>query len=430
MAITGRVAALLALGLVPALLVPHALTVLTWTVLVASIGALDWALAGRPDEVQISRAPMRALRLTEQTTSELTLTNTGKRPLRALVRDAWQPSAGAVADRHRVHLPAGESRRVRTTLAPRRRGELAAAGITVRSYGPLGLVARQRTLPAADRLHVLPEFASRRHLPSRLARLREMDGRTAVNVRGQGTEFDSLREYVIGDDVRAIDWRATARRSEVVVRTWRPERDRRVLIMLDTSRLSAARLGDVPRLDAGIEAALLLTALAAQAGDRVDLIAAGRTVQARVRGEHSPTVMAELARSLAPLAPELLEPDWPMVAQEVRDRMSQRGLVVLLTALEPGAVESGLLKVVASLATEHQVVLASATDPEAQALRTVRESSAELFDAAAAERAELERGALARRLGRAGAEVIQRGPHDLAPALADTYLALKAAGRM
>src|SRR5690625_5777237 len=99
-----------------------------------------------------------------------------------------------------------------------------------------------------------------------------MDGRTAVNVRGQGTEFDSLREYVIGDDVRAIDWRATARRSEVVVRTWRPERDRRVMIVLDSSRLSAARLGDEPRIEAQIESALLLAALASKAGDRVDLI--------------------------------------------------------------------------------------------------------------------------------------------------------------
>ena len=74
-----------------------------------------------------------------------------------------------------------------------------------------------------------------KHLPSRLNLLREMDGRSAVMVRGAGTEFDSLRQYVPGDDVRSIDWRSTARRGEVVVRTWRPERDRHVLIIIDSA---------------------------------------------------------------------------------------------------------------------------------------------------------------------------------------------------
>ena len=122
----------------------------------------------------------------------------------------------------------------------------------------------------------LPPFESRKHLPSRLARLRELDGRSAVRMRGAGTEFDSLREYVRGDDVRSIDWRASARNRTVVVRTWQPERDRRVVIVLDTSRVSAARIGDVPRLDSAMDAALLLAALAARAGDRIDFLAGDR----------------------------------------------------------------------------------------------------------------------------------------------------------
>ena len=95
---------------------------------------------------------------------------------------------------------------------------------------------------------------------------------------------DSLREYVIGDDVRTIDWRGTARRADVVVRTFRPERDRRVFIVLDTSRLSAGRVGDTPRLDASIEAVLLLSALASRAGDRVQVTAFDREEQARAAG--------------------------------------------------------------------------------------------------------------------------------------------------
>src|SRR5690606_7046022 len=144
---------------------------------------------------------------------------------------------------HRVDLPPGGRRRLVTTLAPVRRGDREAVAVTVRSYGPLGRAARQGTHRVPWTVRVLPPFHSRRHLPSRLAKLRELEGGHPVLVRGQGTEFDSLREYVIGDDVRSIDWRATARRADVVVRTWRPERDRRVLIVLDTGRTSAGRVG-------------------------------------------------------------------------------------------------------------------------------------------------------------------------------------------
>ena len=136
--------------------------------------------------------------------------------------------------------------------ARRRASPSARAG---RSGWPRG--SARSTCPGSVRS--LPPFESRKHLPSRLARLRELDGRAAVRVRGQGTEFDSLREYVRGDDVRSIDWRASARNRNVVVRTWQPERDRRVVLVLDTSRTSAgrrrgraaARLGDGRRPAAG-----------------------------------------------------------------------------------------------------------------------------------------------------------------------------------
>ena len=144
----------------------------------------------------------------------------------------------------------------------------------------LGLAARQGAHAAPWRLRVLPSFASRKHLPAKLARLRDLDGRTPVLVRGQGTEFDSLREYVPGDDVRSIDWRASARSRDIVVRTWRPERDRHVLLVLDTGRTAAGRVGDAPRLDAAMDAALLLAALATRAGDRVDLVAHDRVLRA------------------------------------------------------------------------------------------------------------------------------------------------------
>lgn len=430
MTLSGRFVALLALGAVPVLLQPTWQTVLAWVLLALALAVLDTCLAASPRQIAVTRDVPHAVRLSEQTACTLTLTNTARRRFRGLVRDAWQPSAGAQDPVHRVDLPPGESARRRTVLRPTRRGDRHAAELTIRSYGPLGLAARQVSLQVPARLRVLPEFASRKHLPSRLARLREMDGRAAVQVRGEGTEFDSLREYVIGDDVRSIDWRATARRADVVVRTWRPERDRRVMIVLDTARTSAARIGDEPRLDAGIEAALLLSALASRAGDRIELLAYDRKARARVAGAAGPRLMPALAEALAPLEPVLLETDWPGVVGAVHARMSQRALVVLLTTSDPGPVETGLLPVIGQLTQHHQVVLASVTDPEVERLRTDREDSEALFDAAAAERADLERTAVGDVLRRQGVEVVGGLPEELAPRLADTYLALKAAGRL
>jgi uncharacterized protein (DUF58 family) len=285
-------------------------------------------------------------------------------------------------------------------------------------------------MPLVDTLRVLPEFKSRRHLPSRLARLREIDGRTAVQLKGAGSEFDSLREYVIGDDVRTIDWRATARRADVVVRTYRPERDRRVFIVLDTSRLSAGRVGDTPRLDASIEATLLLAALASRAGDRVQVTAFDRDEQARAAATTGAALMTRLATALAPVESRLVEPDWPAVARLARERLSQRALVVLLTTVEVSAIDSGLLEATAALAHRHQVVVASVSDPEVEELLRERGSVDALYGAAAAARTGIEVDAVGARLRSLGADVLTALPDDLAPVLADRYLALKAAGKL
>jgi len=429
-AITGRAVLLVLLGVVAAALAPGRGAVLAWALVVVALMVLDAALAGSPRALAVERVPQGPVRLGVEVGAQLVVTSTGRRRLRGVLRDAWPPSAGAAADRHALDLPPGERRRLVTVLRPTRRGDRAVASVTVRSVGPLGLAARQATLPAAGSVRVLPAFRSRRHLPGRLERLRALDGSASVQVRGQGTEFDALRTYVPGDDVRSIDWRATARSADVVVRTWRPERDRRVLVVLDTSRTSAARIGDEPRLDAAMDAALLLAALASAAGDRVDLLAADRRVRASVAGVRPPQLMPALVQAMAPLEPELVEADWPAVVAQVRRRMPHRGLLVLLTPLEGAAVEESLLPVLDALVASHTVLVGSVADPALAAMAAERGSGDAVRSAAAAERVRLERAALTALMTRAGAEVVDADPEHLPPRLADAYLALKAAGRL
>ena len=336
----------------------------------------------------------------------------------------------------RIAIRGGERRELRTMLTPVRRGERRAAHVTIRSAGPLRIAARQATIVVPGAIRVLPPFNSRKHLPSRLARLRELDGRTSVMIRGQGTEFDSLREYVRGDDVRSIDWRATARRNDpqgghkLMVRTWRPERDRRVVIVVDSGRTSAARIAGEPRIDTAFESALLLAALATKAGDRVDLVIFDRRIRGRVQGASGSELLSRMVDTMAPIDPELIEPDWAAVPGLVRTVTSHHALVVLATSIDAPGASHGLLSALGQLTRRHTVVVSSVTDPDVLEATTQRGSRREVYRAAAAERAMLDRARVAAAIRQLGGEVVTGSPADLPPALADRYLALKAAGRL
>ncbi|WP_405390427.1 DUF58 domain-containing protein [Streptomyces sp. NBC_01102] len=437
MALTGRTALLAALGSLPVgILAPSWTGMLAVNVPLSLAILCDYALAAPVRTLQFTRSGDTSVRLGDSAEVQLTVTNPSRRRLRAHLRDAWPPSswtteAERTASRHAFTVPAGERRRLTTFLRPARRGDRWAERITVRSFGPLGLAARQGNHHVPWTVRVLPPFTSRKHLPSRLARLRELDGRTSVLTRGEGTEFDSLRAYVPGDDTRSIDWRATARQSAVAVRTWRPERDRHILIVLDTGRTSAGRVGDVPRLDAAMDATLLLTALATRAGDRVNLLAYDRRVRAQVQGRAAAgDVLSTIVGALAPLEPELVETDARGLSTAVLASAPRRSLIVLFTGLDAAPIEEGLLPVLPQLTQRHTVLVAAVADPHVEAMTRTRGTADAVYEAAAGTQTKDQRRRTADQLRRHDVVVVDAAPHDLAPAVADAYLALKAAGRL
>ncbi|HWC34940.1 MAG TPA: DUF58 domain-containing protein [Mycobacteriales bacterium] len=431
MALTGRAAAAAALGIAFVFVAPqHGLTVVAVAVLLAVAVGYDLALAASPFAVRLERSGAASGRLGEPGDVVLVLTNAGASRLRGLVRDAWPPSTQSTPHAWRVDLAAGASVRLTTTLRPTRKGERSAAGVTIRAVGPLGLAARQRTRAAPWTYRVLPAFTSRRLLPEKLARLRELDGTVVVLTRGQGSEFDSLRGYVDGDDSRSIDWRATARRQEVVVRTWRPERDRQVVIVLDTGRTSAGRIEGATRFDSSLDAALLLAALARAAGDRVGLLAHDRGPRAVVPTTRQGEVLPAIMRATTDLEPVLAETDVPAIIAQLMRQSRRRSLIVWFTALEPAAMQAGLLPALPGLLRRHTLLLAAVSDPRLDELAADRRTVDATYRAAAAERARADRAALASTLRRRGVLVVTAPPSSFASKVADGYLDLKAAGRL
>ncbi|MGI6879403.1 DUF58 domain-containing protein [Microbacterium sp. gxy059] len=436
MFLSGRVPLLLAIGVVPVVLLDTAgisawAAAGGWLLLVAVLVAVDVVSAPRPDALRIARDAPDRVKLGDRAVARTRIVNPTDRTVRLRVRDGWQPTAGAPGERVRLTIPARESRLVETPLSPRRRGELRSGFIAIRALGPLGFAGRQASIEAPERIRVLPPFRARRHLASRVQRLRELDGATSLQVRGQGTEFDSLREYVRGDDVRSIDWRATARAGTTMLRTWRPERDRHVTIILDTGRTSAARVGDETRLDATFEAALLLAALATRAGDHVHLLGFDRIVRARVTGVDGPALLPALVDALAPVEPQLIDTDWDAAFAQARRLARRPSLVVVLTAQESLASSRGFLSSLQALPDAGTTVLVgTVSDAGLSEAARAGGSVSELYRAAAAETTLREADEVARAMTRTGAEALSDTPEGLPPRIADRYLALKKAGRL
>ena len=388
-------------ALVPGRAAPGLGTVWLWVLAVALLVLARLAAGARAVRVALEPARRsRPVRLGHADRDACCWSTNTARPAgaRGAVRDAWQPTRRRrPATGTGSRLAPGDRVLLRTAAAAR--GAAATCAPSASPSAPAGrsglAAAPAHARGAGHGARRCRRSTSRKHLPSRLARLRDLDGRAAVRVRGQGTEFDSLREYVRGDDVRSIDWRASARNRNVVVRTWQPERDRRVVLVLDTSRTSAGRVDDVPRLDSAMDAALLLAALAARAGDRVDFVAGDRRVRARLRAAGARDVAATLQDAMADLEPVIAEADWASLAGAVTGLGRQRALVVLLTPLEPSAVEEGLLPVLPTLTRHHRVVLASVRDPALDRLAAARGSA---------------RRGVRRRRGRAGARCAGGAP--------------------
>ncbi|MFI9507634.1 DUF58 domain-containing protein [Nocardia sp. NPDC052566] len=431
MVVTGRLAAAAAVAaLIVTLLLPNWFGVLVMTGALAAAVLFDVAATAAASELTLSRPPLTTVRLGRAAEVKLVVTNTGTRTVRGTLWDDWPDSARAENRAHRLDLAPGVFTRFGTALTPTYRGDRVAGPITLRLVGPLGLAGRQtrRTVPA--RVRALPPFRSEPLLRSKVKQLQHLEGRNVANMRGQGTEFDSFREYVAGDDVRAIDWRVTARATDVLVRTWRPERNRHMLMLLDSGRISAGRVGDGTRLDASIEAALLLGGLAAAAGDTVDLLAYDRQVRAEVRGVGGKGLQVKLMHAMAGVTPALLDTDTTGLVRTAVQRTRRRSLVVWFTSLDGAAIRENLLPVLPVLTQRHRVLIVSVTDPDLAQAATQRDSLADLYSAAAAETVLAERAVVQESLRRRGVAVVSAAPDRLPEALADEYLELKQSGTM
>lgn len=392
------------------------------------------ALAGvSPKQVAVQREHPDAVTLGETSTLTWVLENHSRTPSRITVTDALWPSLRASRRTVSVRL-GGRSRHTATAeIWPSRRGRFPFDDVTVRVASPLRLAVRHRTRSVPTTLRVLPAFPSRDEIQRRMRQPRIIDvGIRALRVRGNGTDFDQLREFRPGDDSRRIDWAATARSQRPIVRQYRAERNQSVVILLDNGRIMAGSVADVPRVEHAMDAALGLTTLATHLGDKVGLLTFDRQVRTVVAASQARNQPSRVAEAMYLLEPELSESAYLAAFSYATARFRRRSLYVVLTDLVESAVEEAILPALPILSRRHLVVVACVQDPAMQrwASGDGEHAASDAFRQAAAIALVQQRRRSSARLSAAGAIVIDAAPGELASRLVDTYLELKASGRL
>ncbi len=393
---------------------------------------VDVARAPDPGRVLIERSFPEVIALDGVGELVWTVSNTTSRMLTVSFSDELAPSLRPRTRRVRVRIRGGSMADVRTRFRPARRGNFVIERVTVRVEGPLGLMARQRERRRPFTLRVFPPFTSRdeAELRIRSARLLEIGLRTA-QVRGSGTEFDQLREYTTDDEFKRIDWSATARAGKTIVRTYRAERNQTVISLLDNGRVMAARVDDVPKVELAMDAVMALTAVATGLGDRAGLVAFDAAVRSVVPPGNGRQQLGRVTEAMYALEPQLAESDYLGAFTETLVRFRRRALLVIYTDLVEQAIHESLLPALPLIVRRHLVVVASVQDPDiVRWARSDPDDEAEAYRKAAAVTALEERRRTVARLRGLGATVVDAPPGKLAAQLADTYLKVKAAGRL
>jgi uncharacterized protein (DUF58 family) len=428
--LTTRLVAVAAAGSLVMLVVGRVGALIAFNGVLLAVTVVDLLLTPRPARITVERELPEVVALDVTTVATWHVSNPTGRALTVEVADQLAPSLRARVRDIRLRIPARRTVSASTTIRPARRGRFDVTELVVRVRGPLGLVARQRARRRVDPVRVYPPFRSKGEAELRVRKARIIDvGLRTAQGRGGGTEFDQLREYTPDDELKRMDWAATARAGKAIVRTYRAERNQVVINLLDNGRVMAGRVDDVPRVEHAMDAVMMLTAVSTRLGDRAGLVAFDREVRAVVPPSPGRAQLGRITEAMYELEPRLDESDYRGAFTETLARFRRRSMLVLYTDLIEAAVRESLLPALPLIARHHLVVVASVRDPDV--VRWARERATddeEAYRKAAAVAALEERRRVQARLRGLGATVIDAPPRKLAAQLADAYLRVKATG--
>jgi uncharacterized protein (DUF58 family) len=348
-----------------------------------------------------------------------------------VVRETWPAVLGGVQPVRTVTV-AARGRVIETLpVTPARRGIEEAGWLALRSVGPLGLGQRQARRELPWQVSVFPALPASLLRASIAQAARSQAGFHAMRRRGDGRQFEGLREGVPGDDTRSIDWKATARRRKVIVREYEDERRQQVMLVLDAGRLMTASVDGTPLIEYAVRAALDLACAAIHHDDNVGIMVFDDRIRFYSAPQRGRRGLREVLRALATVEPGVVEPDYPAAFRHLAIQGRKRAFTVFIGDVIDRGASDAMIAALGSLRPRHLPLAVTLRSAELEAAATRRPgNAAEAWQRAAAENLLGAREGAIAVMRRAGIMVIDVPPARAGAAAVNAYLELKRRGRI
>ena len=316
--------------------------------------------------IKVEREEIQKLSVGRDNPIELKITSSKGQAI-AKIRDAYPTEFTVDKNTLEINLPPNSVSEQTYVVHPNRRGEYKWGNIQIRQLGKLGLAWRDGQISSKQKVQVYPDLIGLKELALRLSIKNSGVMRQALRM-GNGTEFAELREYRTGEDIRLINWKATARRDRPVVRVLEPEREQTLFILLDRGRLMTAKVGDLKKFDYGLNATLSLAMAGLNRGDKVGVVVFDRDITTWIPPERGDRHLAKLVERLTPIQPVLLEPDYLGAVTKLITQQTRRALVVVITDLVDVTASSELLGAMMRLTPRYLPFCVTLNDPQVDSI--------------------------------------------------------------
>lgn len=384
-----------------------------------------------PEGFQLSRSFDKRFAIGDSTKITLHIDNGTDRTFRLRVKDEF-PSDMRLDDSREMEFEVHghATAEFYYHLTPKKRGRYEFGTTAVRYLSRLGLVWCQASLGEPQSVKVYPNMRRAREMELKALGARSFLAiqRRAIR-RGEGREFESMRDYVRGDELRHISWTATARRSKLTTRQYQIERDQTVIIALDAGRLMTGRIGDETKFDTALHASLALMSASARAGDNCGLIVFGRRIRRSLPPKRGLEHIDAVLEALHDIQPELVEPSYSRAFQYISSNTKKRSFVIILTDLVDKESSKELLNSLRLLRPRHLPLVATIGDRDLNKVVSSPPSDINgVFTQSAAEEVIHQRGAALRLVETLGGMALDVTAETLTPKLLESYLRVKERG--
>ena len=404
---------------------------LGYNIALLTIAVIDARRSRLPPGVHISREFGGRFAVGAETEVRIHVQNGSARAITLEVKDEYPPQMTLNGVREgRMQLEAQSTAMLIYGLTPPKRGRFEFGHTALRYLSRLKLVWCETKVTAPEAVKVYPNMRRARE-----AELKALGARSVVSShrktswRGEGREFESMRDYVRGDELRHLSWTATARRGKLTTRQYQIERDQTILIALDAGRLMTARIEKETKLDSAVHATLALFSAAARAGDNAGLMVFGRKIKTYLPPNRGRDHIEAALEALYSIEPEMIEPSYARAFEFISANSKRRSLVVLLTDLVDEEGSKELLTSLHLLRPRHLPLVVTIADRDLKAVvREAPTSVRELFTQSVAEEIIHHREAALRLVESQGGLALDVTAAALAPALLETYLRVKERG--